>query len=139
MEDSQRASKMVVLFGDEPRTDAQYRLPFFAIGLIVLTAPLIFLIQERSLGDLIGPALFVYGTLQALGDRVWSRSREAASWLRLAGILAAFAGFGSLALDYYIQQQPVWLTLALMALSIGALWAIADAISRLRSSSRASG
>ena len=63
MEDSHRESKMVVLFGDEPRTDARYRLPLFVFGLVVLIAQLIFLIQERSLDDLIAPAVFVFGTL----------------------------------------------------------------------------
>ena len=47
-----------------------------------------------------------------------------------------FAGLGLLALHYYSEQQPGWLTFILVVLGITVVCAIADLLGRLIRSSR---
>lgn len=71
-------------------------------------------------------------TLYGLGDRTWARNVKAAAWLRLTRAVTLLVGVAAFATHLYIEQDWIWLILALLVISGALIFWVQDLGNRIQ-------
>lgn len=121
MEKEHQQGWVVAAFGGEPRESTKYRLPL-SVALLISFIFFVALAADRGLDDLALLALVIFFVCNSVGDRIWSTNVRAAAWTRLVGTGSLLAGAVAFVTHLYVEQNWLFLMLALPIISIALIF-----------------